>query len=76
MLEAHTNLNKSNRSEKRRGVRKKQEVIDRRKAEAISEKRQRDRKGDSLSIEDDRYYDSETSADPDQEDGLNPLGDD
>ncbi len=61
---------------RRKKARKKQEVVDRQKAEAIAEKRRRDRGGSSLSIKDDGYYDSETSADPDQEDGLNPLGDD
>ncbi len=61
---------------RREEARQKQEVVDWQKAEAIAEKRRRDREGSSLSIEDDRYYDSETSADPDQEDGLNPLGDD
>ncbi len=43
--------------------------------EAIAEKRQRDKGGNSLLIEDDGYYDSETSADPDQEHGLNLLRD-
>ncbi len=54
----------------------KQEVVDRRKAEAIVEKQQRDRGRSSLSIENDGYNDSKTSADPDEEDGFNPLGDD
>ncbi len=57
-------------------ARKKQEVVDQQKAEAIAEKQQRDRGGSSQLIEDDGYYDSKTSADLDQEDGLNPLGDD
>ncbi len=61
---------------RREKARQKQEVVDRRKAEAIAEKRRRDRGESSLSIEDDGYYDSETSADPNQEDGLNLLGDD
>ncbi len=61
---------------RREEARQKQNVVDRQKAEAIAEKQWRDRGGSSLLIEDNGYYDSETSADPDQEDGLNPLGDD
>ncbi len=61
---------------RRKEARKKQEVVDQRKAEAIAEKEQRDRRGSVALIEDNRYYNSETSADPDQEDGFNPLGDD
>ncbi len=60
---------------RREEARKKQEVVDQRKAEIIAEKWQRDRGGSSLSIEDDRYYDDESSADPDKKDGLNLLGD-
>ncbi len=47
-------------------------MVDQQKTEAIVEKRRRDRGGNSLSIENDGYYNSKTSADPDQEDGLNP----
>ena len=61
---------------RREEARKKQEVVDGQKAEGIAEKRRRNRGGSSSSIEDDGYYDSETAADPDQEDGLNLLGDD
>ena len=56
--------------------RKKQKVVDQQKTKAIVEKQWRDKKGSSLSIEDDEYYDSETFADQNQEDGFNPLGDD
>ncbi len=51
-------------------------MVNRQKAKAIAEKQWRDRGENSLLIEDDGYYNSETSADPDQEDGLNLLGDD
>ncbi len=61
---------------RRDAVRQKQKVVDRQKLEAIARKRRRDRGGSSLSIEDNGYYDNETSTDSDQENGLNPLGDD
>ena len=51
-------------------------MIDRQKMEAIAKKLWRDRRGNSLLIENDEYYDSKTFANPDQEDGLNSLRDD
>ncbi len=60
---------------RKKEARKKQEVVNRWKVEAIAKKWQRDRGRSSLLIEDERYYNSETSIDLDQEDGLNPLGD-
>lgn len=44
--------------------------------EAIFKKQWRNRRRSSLLIEDNRYYNNETSANPDQEDGLNLLGND
>lgn len=43
---------------------------------AIAKKWQRDIERISLLIEDKRYYDSETSIDPNQEDNFNRLGND
>ena len=53
-------------------VRKKQKVVDRRKTVTMAEKPQRDRGENSLSIENDRYYDSNTyGTDLNQEDNFN-----
>ncbi len=52
-------------------------MVNRRKTDTIAEKRQRKRRGYSLSIEDDGYNDNEVSGlNPDQEDGLYNLEDD
>ncbi len=56
-------------------ARKKQKVVDRQKIEAIAEKRRRDQGESSSSIEDNGYYDSETSTDLDQKNSLNLLWD-
>ena len=72
---AHTGFNKSHKF-KRKEARKKQKVVDRQKAKAIAEKQQKDRGRSSPSIENDRYYDSKTFTDIDQDDGLNLLRDD
>lgn len=59
---------------RKKEARKKQEEVDRRKAEAIAKKWRRDRGRSSLSIEDNGYYDNDTSGtDPDQEESLDPL---
>ena len=62
---------------KRKKARKKQEVVNRQKFEAIVEKHRRDRGGNRLSIEDNRYFESNIySTDPDQEDNFNyPIKD-
>ena len=55
-------------------ARKKQEVVERRKVEAIAAKRRRDRGEMSASSEEDENYDSDTDhTDPDQEDDLYPV---
>ena len=59
---------------RRKEARKKQEVVDRRKAEAMTEKRQKDKRRNSLSIEDDGYLDINMyGIDLDQEDDFNYL---
>ena len=51
---------------------KKQEVVKRRKAEAVAAKWQSDREGNSLSNKnDDNYYSDTNDIDQDQEDNLN-----
>ena len=55
-------------------VRKKHEVVERRKAEAATAKRQRDRRGISLSNkDDDNYYSDMDNTDPNQKDNLNLI---
>ena len=45
---------------RREEAKKKQEVVDRQKAKAMIKKQWKDREKNSLSIKDDRYYDSDT----------------
>ena len=53
---------------------RKQEIVERQKAEAATAKQQRDRKGISLSNkDDDNYYSNTDDTDLDQEDNLNPV---
>lgn len=52
---------------------KKQEVVERRKAEAVAAKWWRDRRGLSLSSEDDEDHSHTYDTDPDQEDNFNPV---
>ena len=55
-------------------VRKKHEVVERRKAEAVAAKQQKDRRGiSSFNENDDNYYSDTDNMDPDQEDNLNPV---
>ena len=55
-------------------VQRKQEVVERRKAEAAAVKRQRDKRGISSSNKDnDNYYNDTNDTDPDQENNLNPV---
>lgn len=57
---------------KKEEVRKKQEVVDRRKADTIAEKQWRERGGSSSSIKNNGYNDSEiSSTGPDQENSHN-----
>ena len=57
---------------RRKEVRKKQEVVNKRKAEAMAKKRRRNRGGNSLSIKDDGYYDSDIyGTNLNQEDDIN-----
>ena len=51
-------------------------MVDWQKAEVIVRKWQRDEKRNSLSIEDNKYYDSETSVNSDPNNNFNLLGDD
>lgn len=71
--EAWTGVDKSNKFKKKKDY-KKQEVVNRWKADTIAKKRRKERGRCSLSIEDNRYNDSEISGtDPDQEDSLSNL---
>ena len=55
-------------------VRKKQEVMERRKAEAAAAKLQRDREGiNSVNKNDDNYYSNIDYINPDQENNLNSV---
>ncbi len=58
---------------RKKETRKKREVVDQQKVEAIAEKQQRDGERSSLSIKDDRYYDNQISANSDKEDSRNLL---
>lgn len=71
----HISFNKNNKF-KKKAARKKQEIIDQQKSEAITEKRWKNRGGINLLIEDHGYYDNKTFADLDQEDDFNLLKDD
>ena len=51
-------------------------MVDQQKAETIAKKQRRDKKRNRLLLKDDRYYDNETSTNPDQKNGLNPLKND
>ena len=55
-------------------VQKKQEVVERQKAEAVAAKQQKDRGGISLSNkDDDNYYSNTDDTHPDQKNNLNPV---